>query len=608
MKKLVSVFAALTALMLLTSPAMAQKVSARQADSTYNYFHENEIEDYQESLITVLKVINHYKATKDTCKTSFLARTAYECYEALGSFDKALEIILRAEPYSKACSWNEYAKNISAQTSIYITLERFEKIISLVDKIEQEWPADQPDSLIKDLPVNKAIALVYLGRINEAKTIFKSTYARTLITNNIDDQIGALTNLGAFYGMLQEIDTAAIYLKKASGQCADINCESRLELLQNLATLASAQKNYQLSVKYLDSAIGIAQLQKNLRVETELLREVSVATKDLGKPLEAWNLLMKHADLQDTLFSKEMAAGIAKYQMQYESEKKARRIKELELDKLDSTLRENRLKWTRSIYLGAALGVLIIALGLWNRLRYINKTKAVIEKEKERSDELLLNILPAEIAEELKENGKAEARGFELVSILFTDFKEFTEASAKLTAKELVEEINICFEAFDRICEVYSIEKIKTIGDAYMAAGGIPIPSSDSVQNTVLAALEMQAFITQRIAKKKMHHELAFQMRVGIHTGPVVAGIVGVKKFQYDLWGDTVNTASRIENSCEAGKVNISHATYMLLKDAINDYTGNPLFTFESRGKIEAKGKGEIDMYFVSLNHTLPNS
>ena len=226
------------------------------------------------------------------------------------------------------------------------------------------------------------------------------------------------------------------------------------------------------------------------------------------------------------------------------------------------------------------------------------KAKVIIEKEKERSESLLLNILPAEIAEELKEKGRAEARDFENVSIIFTDFKGFTQASAKLEAKVLVGEINTCFEAFDAIMEKYGIEKIKTIGDAYMAAGGLPVPSDDSVKNTVLAAMELQAFI---IARKKEMDTVgmpSFEMRVGVHTGPVVAGIVGVKKFQYDIWGDTVNTASRMESSGDVGKVNISEATYELLKDDSD-------FTFQSRGKIAAKGKGEMEMYFVERRNVI---
>jgi class 3 adenylate cyclase len=249
---------------------------------------------------------------------------------------------------------------------------------------------------------------------------------------------------------------------------------------------------------------------------------------------------------------------------------------------------------TRNIAIGSGLALLLLAGGLLNRNRYIKKSRDLISIERDRSESLLLNILPAEIAEELKEKGRADARDFDLVSILFTDFIRFTEISAKMSAQDLVAEINSCFESFDAIMAKYGIEKIKTIGDAYMAAGGLPAPSEDSSANTVKAALEMQDFINHRKTELDKKGLPAFEMRVGIHTGPVVAGIVGVKKFQYDIWGDTVNTASRMESSGELGKVNISKATYIMLKD-------HPDFIFESRGKITAKGKGEIEMWFVEM-------
>jgi class 3 adenylate cyclase len=255
---------------------------------------------------------------------------------------------------------------------------------------------------------------------------------------------------------------------------------------------------------------------------------------------------------------------------------------------------------TRYISFGVGAFLLLLAGGLYTRVRYIRKSKATLQTEKDRSDNLLLNILPEEIAQELKEKGRADARDFEMVSILFTDFKGFTEQSAKLSAADMVNEINHCFEAFDHIIEKYKVEKIKTIGDAYMAAGGLPVPTDDSVTNTVLAALEMQSFITKRKAKMDAIGKPAFEMRVGIHTGPVVAGIVGVKKFQYDIWGDTVNTASRIESNGESGKVNISQATYELLKSTEQGRSAD--FAFENRGKIKAKGKGEIKMWFVQLS------
>jgi class 3 adenylate cyclase len=243
------------------------------------------------------------------------------------------------------------------------------------------------------------------------------------------------------------------------------------------------------------------------------------------------------------------------------------------------------------------VGFMLNALVFIFAMLYISESSRIntlrmLQAEKQRSDDLLLNILPAEVAEELKREGRFMARHYDEVTVLFTDFKGFTDISEKLSAQQLVEEINSCFEAFDAIMGKHGIEKIKTIGDAYMAVGGLPKPIPDAAARTVQAALEMQAFIRERENLNAAKGLPSFEMRIGIHTGPVVAGIVGIKKFQYDIWGDTVNTASRMESSGEVGKVNISEATYALVKDE---------FECEYRGEIEAKGKGRLGMYFASM-------
>jgi ligand-binding sensor domain-containing protein/class 3 adenylate cyclase len=224
------------------------------------------------------------------------------------------------------------------------------------------------------------------------------------------------------------------------------------------------------------------------------------------------------------------------------------------------------------------------------RTAEVVEEKAEVERQKEKSDQLLLNILPSEVAEELKEKGYTTAKAFEEVTVLFSDIKGFTNVAEKLTAQELVREINTYFSAFDSIILKYGLEKIKTIGDAYIAAGGLPEKNSATARNVIEAAIAMQ----QAVEKLKRERELLakpfFELRIGIHTGPVVAGVVGIKKFQYDIWGDTVNLAARMEQSGVPGKINISQHTYELIKGQ---------FSFVHRGKIEAKNKGEIDMYFV---------
>jgi class 3 adenylate cyclase len=217
--------------------------------------------------------------------------------------------------------------------------------------------------------------------------------------------------------------------------------------------------------------------------------------------------------------------------------------------------------------------------------RKVEERTADLKAEKKKSDDLLLNILPSEIAEELKAKGESEARQFEIVSVLFTDFVNFTGIGETLSPTELVKEINVCFKAFDEIIGRTGLEKIKTIGDAYMAVCGMPVEDKEHAQKVTRAAFEICNFIEQ------YHKEGgSFEIRIGINSGPVVAGIVGLKKFAYDIWGDTVNTAARMEQNSEKGKINISSATYELIKKE---------FKCKYRGKINAKNKGEIEMYFV---------
>jgi class 3 adenylate cyclase len=286
--------------------------------------------------------------------------------------------------------------------------------------------------------------------------------------------------------------------------------------------------------------------------------------------------------------------------LSYEIEKKEGQINLLEKDQ---ELRALELKRQKAIKNGTiAVGVLFLLLagGMFNRYRYTQRVNKIITHEKERSEELLLNILPKEVAEELKAKGEAEARHINHVTVLFTDFKGFTQMSELVTPRQLVKDLHECFSYFDRLCGQHGLEKIKTIGDAYMAAGGLPVENGTHAADAIQVALAMRDFIAEGKARKIAAGLPFFEIRIGIHTGPVVAGIVGVKKFAYNIWGDTVNTASRMESSGAPGHVNISEATYALVKDV-------PGLVFTSRGKVQAKGKGEMEMYFVEREgHSAP--
>lgn len=316
----------------------------------------------------------------------------------------------------------------------------------------------------------------------------------------------------------------------------------------------------------------------------EAEKNLYIAYEKTGDIKKAYFFLNTLHNLNDSIYSYTTLKRIAEMKSQYEYTQQ-RNIQKAEQEKKDAIAQKElqKQKLVRNGFVGGFAIVLLFAGVFFTQRNNIRKGK-------KHSDELLLNILPEEVAEELKEKGYTDARQFENVTVLFTDFKGFTVIAQKLTAQKLVEEINESFSAFDKICEKHGMEKIKTIGDSYMAAGGLPTPNKTHAQDAINAALEIRQFIEEGKIRKLAAGQPYFEIRIGIHTGPVIAGIVGVKKFAYDIWGDTVNTASRMESSGEVGQVNISGTTYELVKDK---------FTCTHRGKITAKGKGEIDMYFV---------
>jgi len=410
----------------------------------------------------------------------------------------------------------------------------------------------------------------------------------------LDVEANCLRNIGEIFQNLKEYTKARDYFQRSLKIKENISGRDKggwITVKIGEGWLATA--DYQKAVLYCSKGYDLGIAYKRMETQRLGCSCLYKAYKALRKSSEALKYYELFSSINDSLNFSETAIAIQQIELDKialaDSLEQQEKVKVIQLNHERQVQKKNQI---RNILIGFGFLGVILAIGLWSRLKHIRRSRSAIKLEKERSDKLLLNILPAEIAEELKMKGSADARNFAMVSILFTDFKGFTELSSKFSAKELVAEINTCFIEFDDIISKYGIEKIKTIGDAYMAAGGLPQPEIDSVKNTVLAALEMQEFISKRKIELDKLGKTAFEMRSGIHTGPIVAGIVGVKKFQYDIWGDAVNTASRMESSCEVGKVNLSQTTYEYLK-------GDTDFIFESRGKIKAKGKGFIEMWYA---------
>ena len=254
-------------------------------------------------------------------------------------------------------------------------------------------------------------------------------------------------------------------------------------------------------------------------------------------------------------------------QFDFDLQKKEDEIGLLEKEAQIQDLQEKRQKtitWAISILL---FFIGLLALSWYRRYKFTRETNKIIAEERDRSDNLLLNILPEETAQELKDHGKVRAKRFEQVTVLFTDFVGFTSYSQNLEPEELVDSVDHYFSKFDEIVERHGLEKIKTIGDAYMCAGGLPEPDDEHVYKIIEVAFEFIRFLEE--SKSEMKKNITpFDVRIGLNTGPVVAGVVGTKKFAYDIWGDTVNVASRMESNSEPGRINVSQNTYELIKDS----------------------------------------
>jgi adenylate cyclase len=408
------------------------------------------------------------------------------------------------------------------------------------------------------------------------------------------ERVGDISMLTAAYTMKSDVlmvmgqpDAAVASLQKAIEVARDVkNLFIESMLKGTLARMRFNQGNtaqaIMLGEEMMDGALELGNLEAQENAATDLIEYYRHAGR-YDKALEMFDLKVA---LNDSSEQEENQRETIRQEYKYDYDKQA--LADSLTFAAETVIQQKEVQKQKLMRNGFMGGFALVAL--FAGVFFFQRNR--ISKEKARSEELLLNILPEEVAEELKAKGSAEAVQIDQVTVLFTDFKGFTAMSEMLSPQELVRDLNECFSAFDHITAKYGIEKIKTIGDAYMAAGGLPTPNTTHATDVIKAAFEMNATIAEAKARKIAAGLPYFEVRIGIHTGPVVAGIVGVKKFSYDIWGDTVNTASRMESSGAVGQVNISEATYELVK-------GEPGLTFTPRGKVQAKGKGEMEMYFV---------
>ena len=477
-----------------------------------------------------------------------------------------------------------------------------------------------------------------LDRYEESKEWYEKSLK---LRQQLDDPAGLADAYNDYGNALDESDSshlAIVYYSKALDIWEDL--EDELGIATIYLNLGDAHKhldNYQLSLDYLDRSLAIREELEDLPGIMEVYNTRGDVLRRMGQYKEARKYTTMYHTIADSIQDEKyiqkaykdfsvLYASMGNYRKAYEYRVRydefrydrlneqigrdfarkealfADQKKQIELERQEQALRlqdakiaQQRLRSRALLGGGLALALIVVLLYNRNRIRaraniaLAAKNKDV-ERERQRADDLLVNILPESTAAELKSKKRVTPKRYDSVTVLFSDFKNFTTIAEKMQPEELVYELDEYFRLFDSIIEQNGLEKIKTIGDAYMCAGGLPEPNETHPVDVVRAAIEMQRSLHALMQKKEAEGRPIFEMRIGIHTGPVVAGVVGSHKFAYDIWGDTVNTAARLEAGSVPGKINVSETTYRAVKDH---------FPCTYRGKLAAKNKGEIHMYFV---------
>lgn len=406
------------------------------------------------------------------------------------------------------------------------------------------------------------------------------------IFNALDYKPGIAYNLG---------NKGLAYAQQGKSELAEYNLKSAIDMLTDLgdyypicvylicmSDVYADQDRYDIAFRYAEESLELANQYQLKDQMAEAYLKISELSEQTGDVVASYSSYKEYIRYRDSVKNISVVQKMANARVEFEIAQK-----QIEVDLLNQQKKNQQIT---VIATGTALLLIgFLSFGLFRRNRFIKNTNSIIKEERDRSDLLLQNILPVHAAKELKEHGKVTTQKFESVTILFTDFEGFTEAAEALSPEELVKSVDYYYSNFDRIIDMYGLEKIKTIGDSYMCAGGLPSPTSDHAIQVTRAALAIKEFVEE--SKKSASKDRAiFDVRIGINTGSVVAGVVGTKKFAYDIWGDAVNIASRMESTSEIGQVNISEATF----DIINKH-----FYCKERGVTYRHNAEDIKMYFI---------
>jgi class 3 adenylate cyclase/Tfp pilus assembly protein PilF len=508
--------------------------------------------DDEKALELYLRALQVAEQTDDSTRIATILLNIGAVYaHKKGTYDKALDYYLRALPISRSLSDRNIIATINANIGeIYLLREEVDLAIPYFKESQREYAGSE----------NTPYALNNLGKAYFKKGDYQKAIqyhqqalniARSLET--VVDEADALLGLADAYMKTESISTAIEYYKRAE------------EIALKISTA-----NSEMQYAYIGLALAYAQQE------------------DFAN---AYKYQTLYSSVKDSLYNIDTDRKLSGLQFNFDIQKKQAQVDLLTKDKVVKDLQLKRQNVAKNILIAGLVIAFIFASVLYRNYRNKIKVNKLLDRQNAEIESLILNILPKEVAHELQKTGNATPKYYEKASVLFTDFKSFSSLADSMTPQDVVSELNECFVAFDEIIERNQLEKIKTIGDSYMCAGGIPTADDEHPIKIVRASLEIQDFIKTRNAKRAELNLPPWDIRVGINTGPLVAGVVGRKKYAYDIWGGTVNVASRLESNGEPGQINISSATYELVKH---------IYPCTYRGKIYAKNIGEIDMYFVN--------
>ncbi len=558
------------------------------------YFNQS---NYPEAIIQFQKSLDVFESIKFKTGISNILSNLGAIYYYTGNNTKAIDYHLKSLKVSE-----EINDKVRIGTSMNNIGSVYKSNPATVDKGLEYFLKALPifEEVNYDAGIGTAsgnIGEIYFDRKQYDKALPYFVTSLRMYAGTIDATF-PLTMLGKIYAQREDFQTAHHYHNQAIDIAGKL--DAKLELTQSLLGLAGTQRKEGKAKDAIATYKRAEIIGKSVNAMTEIKEaydSLSKSYSSLGDFRNAYTYQTLYTAIKDTLLNNDEVNKIQQLQFNFDINKKEAAI---DLLTKDQALKEETIKRQKIVnYAAAVTGFLLVLviLGFYNRYKYVRRTNKIIQTERDKSNELLLNILPEETARELETSGYAKTRYYESVTVLFTDFKGFSTIAGKLTPQALVAELNDYFGTFDEIVGQFGLEKIKTIGDAYMCAGGIPLANDTHPLNAVMAALAMQEYMKKQNQDRASRGEQGWELRIGIHTGPIVAGVVGKKKYAYDIWGDTVNVASRMESNGEAGKVNISSATYDLIKEH---------YQCLHRGKISAKNIGEVDMYFVESTITKP--